>query len=324
MKYYSVVSLSAILLLAAVHSASSQPARTGASDETQYFNENEPEPSGQTSSDKPEKPEENPSAGERRDEKPAVSQEKQEQTKIEEERPPGFHNRSVLFAIMGGPTLQAAGSFINHEKSYDQALRVQSLLGNVPIKLLDATLPGPTFSFKYLPKTIGSMDYERGLFNHLGLGMNVYHFSLLSSRQDVKPGFRYSAAGYVRQDYVDPFPTENRLFQGTGGLLQVVLHPLTRNSIDPYLAVRAGFVGFSGTAHNGLTYDPTRVDYKIHNGVGYAGGAALGVNLFFGSRFGLKMETTFLRQALKSDLFSNRSLNTYHFQVGFFFNSGGE
>jgi len=232
---------------------------------------------------------------------------------------PGFHTGAMIFTFMGGPTIQAMGSFMDHEMAYDSALRTQVQSGVIPEKLGDNTFPGPTFTLKYRSSPILQFDYEHGLFSHLGVGFTLYHFSIQAQRQDVRPGFRQTGPNTTaRQDYVDPFPHESLLFMGTGGMLQAVFHPLSENSIDPYVAVRGGIQGHTGSAHEGLYYDPLRFDNKIHNGVGFAMQAALGVNVYMNSHLGFKVEGTYLRQFLKSDVYSARTLDTYHFQAGIF------
>lgn len=221
--------------------------------------------------------------------------------------------------MIGGPTLGASNSFMDHEKAYDTNLQVQIQQGNIPVGIGATTYPGWVFSPRYHMNPIIQFDYERARFSHVGWGFSLFNYSIDSDRQDVRPGFAPSATGtFPRQDYALPFPQHSMLFTSTGALLQATFHPLTETFIDPYVAVRGGIEGHAGTAHARIYADPTRYDNRIRNGVGFAGGAAFGVNLYMSRYFGFKFEGTFLRQFLHSDSYSARTMDSSHFQIGIF------
>lgn len=235
----------------------------------------------------------------------------------EPDRDPGFHKGAYIFSFTGGPTTRASNSFMNNERAYDENLRFQTILGTIPV-FGNPPCCG-TFSSLYNRQPITQFNYERALTDHLGAGFSLFYFSIRGTRQDILPGYRTIApATGTPQNTVLPIPTEDMLFMSSGGLLQAVFHPLHNTFLDPYIAVRGGIEGHSGNAHPGSYPDPTRYDTHIRNGVGLAAGAALGLNVYMGRYFGFKFEATGLRQFLQSEMYSARTLDSTHFQIGFF------
>lgn len=235
------------------------------------------------------------------------------------ERSPGFHRGALIFSMLGGPTLGVSNSYVEHEKAYDNALRLQIQQGNVPVAIGSTTYPGWVFSSRYHMNPIIQFDYERARFSHVGWGFSLFHYSVDSQRQEVRPGVRStSPTTFERQDYAMPVPQKSLLFMTSGVMLQAVFHPLTETFIDPYIAVKGGIAGHTGTAHAELYADPARYDNTVRNGVGLVGGAGLGFNLYMSRYFGFKFEGTFLRHSLHSDIYSSRMLDSSHFQIGIF------
>ena len=223
----------------------------------------------------------------------------------------GFHEDALFVSIFGGKALAPNGSFIRHEKYYDSWVRTAIVQGTFGEK--SVLQPGLPFIADYLPGDTYQFDLEYGLFEHLGLGLSLFQYDVKVARQDVHT-FPFDVRIY------DPVPTRRRLFRGTTAAVMLSFHPLSRKEIDPYLTARAGGASFTGEAHQFGFHDNLRFTNEIKNGTSMMVGAGLGVNLFWNDLVGLKMEASFNRQFLRSALFSTRTLNTYHGEIGVIFN----
>ena len=232
----------------------------------------------------------------------------------------GFHRGVIYLSFMAGMTLSAKGSLLDHEERYDEIQRYRTWSGQLTQSFFGAPFTGPTFRMETSNQPIGQMDLEYGISSHFGMGFSLFHFKIRQERQDQTPGFFVSNSLAARSDYVDAFPREGTLYQGTGLLYQFTYHPLSRSGIDPYIALRAGVSGFGGNAHQYLSRDMLREDTRINNGVGLVAGAGLGLNVFMGGPVGFRVEATVYRQALQADIFSRRGLSSAHLQVGLVMN----
>lgn len=227
----------------------------------------------------------------------------------------GFYRGSSSFSFAFGATLSPTGSYVKHEKKYDDALRYR-----IENKQVTQTIfQTPAVYFQSVYKNGGSFifDYEYGLTDYFGIGFSAQYGDVPSERQDVFPTITANQG-----ELVDVFPKDRTLYQGTMAGLLLSFHPLPESRLDPYIVLRAGFVGFTGYAHEQLYPDPYRFDYKVPNGLGSGFSIGAGLN-FYATKFtGFKFEGSYTRQMLKSDLFSGRSLNLYHVNFGMIFHTG--
>lgn len=248
--------------------------------------------------------------GKSADQAKKIEKEKEKYPQLE--YPPGFYEGVVLIGFMTGKTVAPSGSFLQHEKVYDQRMRdsiatgaVQNALPAIDVGYLQA---------EYVPEEIGQLDIEYGAWEHIGMGLSVFQYRIRAVRQD---SFR------TRDSYghmYNPVPRERTIYQGNAVTMMTTFHPISRRMLDPYLALRFGFVGFTGEANAGLEPDPYRTGNKLRNGLGSVVGGGLGVNIFLGRTMGIKAEASYNRKFLKSDVFDRRTLNSYHAQIGVFFN----
>ena len=229
-------------------------------------------------------------------------------------QPPGFYQGVLLIGATAGKTAAPGGSFISLEKYYDQRLRESIVTGTVRSVVAEPGGPPLTYESEYLPGTFRTFDIEYGAFEHFGLGLSVFSYSIDVLRQDLFP-----QVGQLR-NAAEPLPRRRRLYEGTAATLLATVHPFSRSILDPYVALRAGFVGYGGEAHAGVEPDAFRFSNRIRNGVGLAYGLGLGMNLHLARTFGIRVEGNYTRQVLKSDLFSSRDLSAYHATIGVFFN----
>ncbi len=229
-----------------------------------------------------------------------------------ERRRRGFYDGILLISMMKGVTMATSGSYIDHEKLYDEQLKDRIRSGAVQ----QQWLPGfdqVYFDAQYIPRDTSQLDMEFGITNRLGVGFTAMQFGIDVLRQETIPGISY------RKEVVDPLPVQRSLFRGSLLMGLLAFHPMPERILDPYVGVRAGFLGFVGEAHAGIYADPFKQTNEVRNGIGTAAGAAIGLNIHFSSYAGLKIESAYFREFLKSDLFSQRTMNTYHVQAGFVF-----
>ncbi len=225
-------------------------------------------------------------------------------------RTAGFEDGVFLVSYMRGMTIAVGGSFIQHERDYDDNLKARIATGGIQQEMV----PGqPTVYYRsdYLPRDISQFDFEYAFADRFGLGFSIVQYAVDTYRQDVVPGFSYS------REFIDPLPQQRNLFQGTAGMGLFTFHPLPARRFDPYVAVRGGAVGFTGEAHQNLTHDRYRYTNRIRSGIGFAMGAGVGVNVFVLRKYAaIKFEASYNKMFLKSDMFANRTLNSYHAQAG--------
>lgn len=225
-------------------------------------------------------------------------------------RTAGFEDGVFLVSYMRGMTVAVGGTYIEHERNYDDNLKARIATGAVQQELVPSQ-PTVYYRSDYLPRDISQFDFEYGLSDRFGVGFTIVQYAVDTYRQDVIPGFSYS------REFIDPLPQQRNLFQGTAGMGLFTFHPLPARRFDPYLAVRGGALGFTGEAHQNLTHDRYRYTNRIRSGIGFAMGAGVGVNVFVLRKYAaIKFEASYNRMFLKSDMFANRTLNSYHAQAG--------
>ncbi|TGL72131.1 hypothetical protein [Leptospira jelokensis] len=233
--------------------------------------------------------------------------------------PPGFYEGAFLISFMGGGTLAPSGTFISHEKNYDNVLQYKVVNKEVSQDYYNQgnirnEESGLYFKPTYTPGVASQFDFEYGWKEKIGLGFTVMQNSMKAKRQDVIPGISYY------KEYVDPFPRERTIYRGNSMSFLATYHPIPRNFFDPYLAARAGVVSFTGEAHSGITHDRFVYSNQITSGIGGIVGVGAGLNIYLGRYFGIKAEVDYYREFLKSDQFSMRTLNSYQAMVGVFVN----
>lgn len=233
--------------------------------------------------------------------------------------PPGFYEGAFLISFMGGGTLAPSGTFISHEKNYDNVLQYKVVNKEVSQDYYNQgnirnEQSGLYFKPTYTPGVASQFDFEYGWKEKIGLGFTVMQNSMNAKRQDVIPGISYY------KEYVDPFPRERTIYRGNSMSFLATYHPIPRNFFDPYLAARAGVVSFTGEAHSGITHDRFVYSNQITSGIGGIVGVGAGLNIYLGRYFGIKAEVDYYREFLKSDQFSMRTLNSYQAMIGVFVN----
>ena len=228
--------------------------------------------------------------------------------------PPGFYEGAFLVSFMGGTTLAPSGSYISHEKVYDQTIQNKILTDQVN-QDLNPSYKGYYFQPNHTPGIARQFDFEYGWKDKIGMGFTIMQNSLEAVRQDVIPG----VASYYKE-YVDLVPRKRTIYRGNSMSFLATFHPLPKTFFDPYVAFRAGIVGFTGEAHSGIYPDRFAYSNKVNNGIGGIVGLAGGLNIYFGRYSGLKTEVAYYNEYLKSDEFSTRTLNSYQAMIGFFLN----
>lgn len=228
--------------------------------------------------------------------------------------PPGFYEGAFLVSFMGGTTLAPSGSYISHEKVYDQTIQNKIISGQVN-EDVNPSYRGFYFQPSYNPGIARQFDFEYGWKDKIGFGFTVMQNSLEAVRQDVIAGpISYN------KEYVDLSPRKRTLYKGNSMTFLATFHPLPKTFFDPYVAFRAGVVGFTGEAHSGVFPDRYAYTNKVNNGIGGIVGLAGGLNIYFGRYTGLKTEVAYYNEYLKADQFSTRTLNSYQAMIGFFLN----
>lgn len=224
---------------------------------------------------------------------------------------PGYYQGIFMISMMSGSTLSPSGSFINHEKDYDLALKNRVLTGDIRQSYVGT--PAQYYQAEYTPGDSGQIDLEYGFTDHIGLGFSLFQYALYSSRQDVLNQGPGTFTTFSSQDFVDPVPQKRRLYRGSTAAFLTTYHFFSKSFFDPYISVKAGVVAFTGEAHASLYNDKTRLTNKINNGLGSHLGAGIGLNIHFGRYWGLKTDVSYSKQYLHSDLFWDKLLYFFSF-----------
>lgn len=255
-----------------------------------------------------------------------ISQEESQKNKAELNKyyaklkyPPGFYEGAFLISFMGGSTLAPSGSFINHEKNYDNVLQYKVVNKEIsqdyyPRGTIGEQDQGLYFKPTYTPGVASQFDFEYGWREKIGLGFTIMQNSMNAKRQDVIPGISYY------KEYVEPFPRERTIYRGNSMSFLATYHPIPRNFFDPYIVGRAGVVSFTGEAHSGIFHDRFVYSNQITSGIGTIVGVGGGLNIYLGRYFGIKTEIDYYREYLRADQFSTRTLNSYQAMIGVFVN----
>lgn len=228
----------------------------------------------------------------------------------------------IILAATGGATL-AEGAYIRHERRYADILRAREAMDDIDVEFYNQfEVPSSARTLEVMPGESAQLDIEYMIRDYLGLGITGLYFEVKGRGQDVLPGYRLDTATlkYERQDYIEPFPREFSLYKGTSALFQAVLHLPggVGQRFDPYLALRAGGTAFTGTAHDDFYHDPINETSNVSNGRGLVGGAALGLNISLAESAGFRVEGAYYRHFLRSQLFDQRALTSYHVLGGFY------
>jgi len=226
----------------------------------------------------------------------------------------GFLPGKIQLSLMGGASLASGGSFLRHEKDFDANLRTQYLLhGSGRIQSFAPGIPAPPpLHSSYSANPIAQFDMEYGAASRLGLGFSIFQFSLDARRQNVIRELSYE------KQTIEPYARERMIYMGTAATVLIAYHPWPARRFDPYLALRAGIVGFSGEARQYLTHDPLRGSDRVSGGRGGIYGGGIGINFYMSPELGFRLELSGYNQALRSDLFSVRRLHSYHGLFGIF------
>ncbi|MDX1960702.1 MAG: cell envelope integrity protein TolA [Leptospiraceae bacterium] len=229
--------------------------------------------------------------------------------------PPGFYEGAFLMGFTGGSTIAPSGSFIQHEKNYDEVLQRRIYNKEISQGIIDGPNGnGVFFKPTYIPGVASQFDFEYGWKERFGIGFTLMQNSIDAKRQDVIPG-----ASYFRE-IAELVPRQRTIYRGNSMSFLATYHPLPRTFFDPYLAARVGIVSFTGEAHSNIVNDRFAFSNQITNGIGGLFGVGAGLNIYLGRYFGIKTEVDYYREYLRADQFSTRTLNSYQFMIGFFVN----
>ncbi len=223
---------------------------------------------------------------------------------------PGFHSDRVSISLLfGAPISAPTGSFISHEKSYDNYLLYQIQTNEITTDLLgqQARFYNPVYES-------GAMfiwDLEAALSDHFGAGATLLFSSVSSRRQDVLP-WRDSSNRYIMN-----YPDE-RVLYSEGALLGFVsYHPFSSSRFDPYVKLRAGITFAHGYSHQYTIPDPYIFESDLNNGRGSIYGASLGLNVYLNAYSAMTLEFSSIGRSISADQFSNRTLNNDYLSIGF-------
>ncbi|MEQ8352138.1 MAG: hypothetical protein RH862_11680 [Leptospiraceae bacterium] len=223
--------------------------------------------------------------------------------------PMGFHkDRMSISLLFGAPISAPSGSFISHEKSYDNYLLYQIEGGQIATDLLgqQARYYNPSYDS-------GAMfisDLEAAFARNFGGGVSFLFSSVSTRRQDVLP-WKDSSDRYIMN-----YP-EDRVLYSEGALLGFLsYHPISESRFDPYIKLRAGITFVHGYSHQYTIPDPYTFETDINNGRGSIYGASLGVNVYLNQYSALTLEFTSIGRSISADQFSNRTLNNDYLSVG--------
>ncbi len=221
----------------------------------------------------------------------------------------GFHSDRVSISLLAGAPISApSGSFISHEKGYDNYLLYQIQTGQITTDLLgqQARYYNPV----YESGALFIWDLEAAMTDHFGAGVSMLFSSISTRRQDVLP-WRDSSDQYIMN-----YPDE-RVLYSEGALLGFLsYHPLTANRFDPYIKLRAGITFAHGYSHQYNIPDPYIFEADLNNGRGAIYGASLGINVYLNQYSALTLEFSSIGRSISADQFSNRTLNNDYLSVG--------
>lgn len=236
------------------------------------------------------------------------------------EKTPGFYAGTVYFSFSGGIPF-SEGSLIDQEKAYNRSMFARATINNLSVRFFNYNLPGLVLPFRYKSEGGGSADFEYAFAEHFGAGISYSHFQIVGFQPESFPDFPAGATALsAARESIILTQLPYNLYNGNTYLLHLSYHPISANRIDPYLSLRAGFVDFETFAHPNLNFDPFRFFSPQARGYGTAVGGALGTNIHWTQEIGFKLEVSYTREYLKSDLFSTRSLNLFRFGFGIIFN----
>lgn len=252
-----------------------------------------------------------------KEEEDSVQKKKREEEKYyaKLQYPPGFYQGAFFVSFIGGSSLAPSGSFINHEKLYDSIL--QRRIYNREVEQGPFVSPegqGIYFRPTYSPGPASQFDFEYAWQEKIGLGFTIMRNSIQAKRQDIIPGVSYS------REIADPIPRQRTVYDGRSVSFLATYHLIPRNFFDPYFVARVGIVSFTGEAHSGIIHDRFSYNNQITNGLGWIAGLGGGLNIYLGRYLGIKTEIDYYKEYLRSDQFSNRTLNSYQAMIGVFVN----
>lgn len=207
------------------------------------------------------------------------------------------------------------GSFVRHEKLYDQTQNL--LISNRQLTYpapLESLPPSPKSS-QYTPGIFFKIGFEYRLSKSFGIGSTVAMTNLFAKRSLFFIDPREGKAFASPLNFTDDFQLALTSFTA-----DLYYHFFDMGNFKPFAGVHSGIVFAQGIAHQSFQLAIDRQDEEIHNGRGYVYGASLSANIFFHEQFGIRPEFIFMRYDFTADEFSSRSYHNVFFNIGFFVN----
>ncbi|WP_017850164.1 hypothetical protein [Leptospira interrogans] len=219
-----------------------------------------------------------------------------------------------IFVSVGNNLSTPNGSFVRHEKLFDQT---QSLLmTNRQITYLPPydTISTTPKSAQYTAGGFFKLGFEYLLSNSFGIGSTLGVTNLWSKRMNLILDPRDGRTYFSPINNKDGFQLAL-----TSVTVDFYYHFLEIGKFKPFVAIHTGMVFVDGIAHQGYQLAKDRQDETIHNGRGIVYGTTLGANFFFNKLVGVRPEIIYLKYDFKADEFASRSYNNVFFNIGLFF-----
>ena len=183
----------------------------------------------------------------------------------------GFRKGVRVFQSVAGLSItNPTGSFIDHEKVYDERLRDKILTGIVKRDIFG--LPPRYIKPNYENYGMLNFGLDFGVTNNISAGMSLAHSSIYAKRADIQKEVLFTGQQILSQT------TERRVYSENIFLFDLGYHFIPMNFFDPYVKLRAGLVDFRGEAHQyiDLNSEAGNKD-SVTNGRGFVYGGSLGI-----------------------------------------------
>ncbi|MDH5657381.1 MAG: hypothetical protein OEZ34_15825, partial [Spirochaetia bacterium] len=226
---------------------------------------------------------------------------------------PGFVKGAFYFSIWLGASLAPPdGSFIRHEKLYDETRNLEILQGQLGyIQPFESWVAVPSKN-SYTSGGVFGFSFDYALSRFIGTGFSFFSTNVWAERHNT---FRDPRDGRL---YLIPFELDDDYQLGLSALsLDLGLHILPSKAVDPFIKFHGGPAFASGRAHQTFTKDFYKYNERIHNGRGFVYGASLGCNFYFDQRAAIQAEVKYLRYDFHADELSNRTFYNTFLSIGF-------
>lgn len=222
---------------------------------------------------------------------------------------PGYREGVRLLFFSAGPSLSnPAGSYIKHEKLYDQRLRDKINIGTISRDEygLPAYYVGPT----YEQRGLFLFEYEQAITDHFGIGFSSGYSEINSRRQDISRAYLYTGSQILERRQLRDIYHEGFL------TFSAAWHFVSNSVWDPFIKVRGGVTFYGGDAHREIDLDYEQRVSGVSNGRGWIYGGGVGLLYHVRPEFAFSIEAIALERRLQADQFSSRSLASANLNVG--------